>query len=250
MDFSTLHRAAPVLYKPCVTSTNTLVKGLVPSGIPDGFTLVAASQIAGKGRLGRSFQSPEGGLYLSMLLFPRCPLEHTAQLTPCVGVAVCRAIARVCGITPEIKWPNDLLIGGRKLCGILVESSSFRGRRFVVVGVGINVNTDPADFPPELRESATSLAAALGREVDLQAFACAELEELDAMYAQWQADPACCLDDYRRLCVSTDRAVTLIESGLSRPAYAKGIDDDYSLIVEVDGHEEHISTGEVSLRNA
>ncbi|MBP3538317.1 MAG: biotin--[acetyl-CoA-carboxylase] ligase [Oscillospiraceae bacterium] len=250
MDFSTLHRAAPVVYKPCVTSTNTLVKGLVPSGIPDGFTLVAASQIAGKGRLGRSFQSPQGGLYLSMLRFPRCPLEQTAQLTPCVGVAVCRAIERVCGLTPEIKWPNDLLLGGKKLCGILLESSSFRGSRFVVVGVGINVNTAPSDFPEELRESATSLAAALGREVDLQALALAEIEELDAMYAQWQTDPACCLDDYRRLCVSTNRAVTLIENGSSRPAFARSIDENYSLIVEVDGREQHISTGEVSLRNA
>lgn len=250
MDLSTLTRSAPALYKDCVISTNTLVKSLVPRGIPEGFTLVAARQTSGKGRLGRSFASPEGGLYLSMLLFPTCPPEQAAQLTPCVGVAVCRAIERVCGITPEIKWPNDLQINGKKLCGILLESSFFRGRRFVVAGIGINVNTAPADFPEELQCSATSLAAALGHELDLEALARAEIEELDAMYTAWKEDPACCLDDYRRLCVSTNRAVTLSENGVTRAAYAKGIAEDYSLITEIDGREERISSGEVSLRNA
>ena len=251
MDLSSLKREAPVVYKPCVTSTNTILKGLAMNGsIPDGFALAASKQTSGRGRLGRSFQSPDGGLYLSMLLYPRCSLEQTAQLTPCVAVAVSRAIERVCGVTPDIKWPNDLLLGGKKLCGILVESSTVRGRSFVVIGIGINVNTPDDGFPEELRGTAGSLMSALGRQVDTEALARAEIEELDKMYAAWKLEPRCCLDDYRRMCISTGRRVTLIRNGEKREAYASGIDDNYAIIVETGDGVEQISTGEVSLRNA
>ncbi len=250
MDFSDLRRAAPVLYKPCVTSTSTLVKALAAQRAAEGFTLVAARQTSGRGRLGRRFASPDGGLYLSMLLYPRCPLEQFATLTPCAGVAVCRAIERVCGVSPDIKWPNDLQLDGKKLCGILVETSSTQGRPYAVLGIGLNVNTAREDFPEELRDTATSLCAARGEPFALPPLARAMVEELDTMYAQWSADPGCCLAEYRRRCVSLNRPVVLIRDGERRTAFARDVDEAYALVVERDGAIEHIRTGEVSLRNA
>lgn len=250
MPLDSLSRSAPVVFKPCVTSTNTLLKGLASCGVPDGFVLAAAKQTSGRGRLGRGFESPEGGLYLSMLLYPRCPLERVQTLTPCVAVALCRALERACGVTPEIKWPNDLLINGKKLCGILVEASTVRGRLYVVIGMGLNINTAPADFPEELRDTAGSLFGELDRRFELEDVAASIIEELDAMYSAWQTDPVCCLADYRRLCVSINRPVTLIQNGVSRAAFARDIDESYALVADVDGAEEHISMGEISLRNA
>ncbi len=245
-----LDRRAPAVYKECVTSTNTLLKGLAASGVPDGFTLFAAKQTSGRGRLGRGFVSPEGGLYLSMLLYPGCELQRASTLTPCAAVAVCRAVQRVCGVTPGIKWPNDLLLGGKKLCGILTEASTARGRAYVVIGLGVNVNTAPDDFPPELRDTAVSLFEVVGQRFDIQTLAAAIIEELDGIYAAWKQNTACVLDEYRRLCVSTGREVSLIRGDEVRRAYALGIDENYALIADIGGTEEHITMGEISLRNA
>ena len=103
MEIKGLIRSAPVVCKECVTSTNTIIKGLVQSGLPEGFVLAAEKQTSGRGRLGRSFESPVGGLYLSMLLYPKCLPEETATLTPCAAVAVSHAIESICGTVPKIK---------------------------------------------------------------------------------------------------------------------------------------------------
>lgn len=245
-----LERTAPVIFKPCVTSTNTILKGLAAGGLADGFTLAALRQTSGRGRLGRSFTSPEGGLYMSMLLYTGTDLARTATLTPCAAVAVCRAISRVCGITPDIKWPNDLQLGGKKLCGILTESGSLGGRYYAIIGLGINVNTDCALFPEDVRNVAVSLSEALGAPVNIKALLAAAVEELDRMFSMWKADSRCCLADYRRLCISTNRPVTLIRSDERRYADSLGIDENYALVVNVNGSEEHITMGEVTLRNA
>lgn len=246
-----LHRAAPVDWRGSVTGTNAVIKTLAAEReLDEGYTLVAYHQTQGRGRLGRSFSSPEGGVYLSMLLYPGDNLARAATLTPCAAVAVCRAIERVCGVTPGIKWPNDLLLNGRKLCGILTESFPARARQAVIVGIGINVNTPASAFDDEVKSIAVSLAEHTGAPVDRAAVASAVIDELDKMYTSWQSDTRCALDDYRRLCVSTSRPVTLILNGQARPAYALGIDDDYALLAEINGQTEHITMGEVSLREA
>ena len=249
MNFSDLSRRAPVVYTPCVPSTNTLLKSLaVTSDLPDGYVLVTERQTAGRGRLGRSFESPDGGLYLSLLLYPTRTAEEIPTLTPCAAVAVCRAVKRVCGVSPDIKWPNDLQVDGKKLCGILTESSTVRGKRFVVLGVGINVNTDIAGFPPELRETAGSLSAVTGKRVDAERLARAVIEELDRMSEHWTLDSRYCLEEYRQSCCTLGCDITLLRGDERTDAIALAVGDDFSLIVETGGETKHISFGEVSIR--
>ena len=251
MELSDFSRGAPVDYRPCVSSTNTVLKALAAaSELPDGYVLAAEKQTAGRGRLGRTFESPDGGLYLSLLLYPACPAEEIPTLTPCAAVAVCRALERVCGVSADIKWPNDLQLGGKKLCGILTESSTGRGKRFVVLGIGLNVNSSIAAFPPELRDTAVSLADYLGKNVALEPLIRALLEELDRMLESWAADHRCCLAEYREKCCTLGRNVTLLRSDTRTNARALGIDDDYALIAETASGLEHISFGEVSIRRS
>ena len=114
----------------------------------------------------------------------------------------------------------------------------------------MNVNTAPDDFPPELRDTAVSLFEVVGQRFDIQTLAAAIIEELDGIYAAWKQNTACVLDEYRRLCVSTGREVSLIRGDEVRRAYALGIDENYALIADIGGTEEHITMGEISLRNA
>ena len=243
-----LDRNAPAVLKSCVTSTNTVIRELVPSGLPEGFVIAAEKQTAGRGRLGRSFESPEGGLYLSMLLYPECRPEETATLTPCAAVAVSRAVEKVCKVSPGIKWPNDLQINGKKLCGILTESSICRGRRYVIIGIGINVNTDIAELPEELRGLATSVFSETGKHTDIEALTKELIFELDAMYESWKRNKKYCIKEYRKKCVSTDCDIYLIRGDEKTEAHSLDIDDSFALTVEQAGEIKRIDFGEISLR--
>ena len=233
-------RPAPVYLAGRVDSTNLALRRMAEDA-PDGTVLTAASQSAGRGRQGRGFLSPEGGLYLSMLLRPDSAPELLPSLTPAAAVAVCRAVEAVCGARCGIKWPNDVVLGGRKICGILTESVG--AAACVIVGVGINVNT--ASFPEELRDIASSVALQTGREHDIRALAVELVRQLDLAYAAWRGDPRSCLAEYRRRCVNPGRDVLVGD----RPGFAQAIGDDFSLIVAYpDGTGEALRSGEVSVR--
>lgn len=209
----------------------------------DGTAVAALSQSAGRGRSGRSFLSPEGGLYLSMLLRPELTPERLPTLTPVAAVAVCRAVERVCGASGSIKWPNDVVLGGKKICGILTESVLGQGRACVIVGIGVNANT--RDFPEELRPIAGSVRDVTGEDCDLLALAGALIEELDACYASWLSGGAETLSEYRRRCISCGHEVLVGE----RRGFARAIGEDYALLVSYpDGTEEAVRFGEVSVR--
>lgn len=149
-----------------VDSTNRVAMELAQSGAPEGTVVIADRQTAGRGRLQRSWQSPPGcNLYLSIILRPAIPPHDAAQITLLAGVAVAETVASVCPEGVVIKWPNDLLIRGRKVCGILTESRTATGGiDSVIVGIGLNVNIARADFDPAHRETATSLREETGRE--------------------------------------------------------------------------------------
>ena len=170
-------------------STNSLALALAALDAPEGSVVVADYQIAGRGRQGRAWVAPPGtSLLVSILLRPNCPPERVPQLSLVSGVAVREALA-LFGVETHLKWPNDLLLHGKKLGGILLEaSSSPGGDPIVVVGLGLNVHQGREDFLPELRNRATSLAIESARPIDKAALLELVLASLDRWYATYLRD--------------------------------------------------------------
>lgn len=237
-------------------STNNYLKSLAQADAIDGLAVTADSQTAGRGRMDRSFQSPKGsGIYLSVLLRPSLPPDRLPPVTALAGVSVCAAVERVCGVRPGLKWPNDPVLEGKKLCGILTEASleAETGRiQSMVLGIGVNVAQKPEDFSPEVREVAISLLQALGKRVSRPQLTAALLEELDRAYAALLAgDLSEYLAVYRKDCVNLGKSVQLIPfgGGERETAEAVGIDDEFNLVVRgADGAERTVRSGEVSVR--
>lgn len=236
-----------------IDSTNTECKRRAIAGAPEGLVVLAEEQTGGRGRLGRSFQSPRGcGLYLSALLRPRLEPVAVADFTAWVAVAVCDGIEAACGIRPRIKWTNDIVLGGKKLVGILTElglESEMNSLQYLVTGIGINVNHRPDDFSEEIRDMATSLAQVLGHSVRRSVLAAEVIRALDRMYAGFPNNKKEYLDKYRADCLTPGNQVQLITPVSRQEAFAVAIDDDFRLVVEMaDGTRKALSAGEVSVR--
>ncbi len=236
-----------------VDSTNTECKRRAMAGEAEGLVVVADEQTGGRGRLGRSFQSPKGqGLYLSALLRPRLEPGQVADFTAWVAVAVCDGIEAACGVRPRIKWTNDIILGGKKLVGILTElglESESNALEYLIPGIGVNVNQAPEDFSPEIRDMATSLAQELGRPVRRSDLAVQIILALDRMYAGFPENKAEYLEKYRADCLTPGNQVQLITPVSRQEAYAVAVDDDFRLVVELpDGTRKALSAGEVSVR--
>lgn len=241
-----------VLCLDAVDSTNDEVKRRALAGAETGLVVTAERQTAGKGRRGRGFQSlPGKGLYLSVLLRPEVPLDKVSQLTAWTAVAVCRAIEAVCDVKPQIKWPNDVLVEGKKLCGILTEmgvEAENGALSYVVVGMGTNVSQTAEDFGPELGDIATSLRL-LGAEVSRRALAAALIEELDRMNAAFPAGWEDYYEQYQARCVTLGKTVRILRPDGEEQAVAEGLTGNFRLVVRNwTGLLEEISSGEVSVR--
>lgn len=236
-----------------VDSTNNEVKRRAVDQVPEGLVVVSAQQTGGRGRRGRSFQSPKGkGLYLTALLRPRLDPSQVADITAWVAVAVCDGIEAACGVRPQIKWTNDLVLNGKKLCGILTElglESESNDLDYLITGIGINVNHTPEDFDAEVRPIATSLAQELGHPVRRAQLAVEIIRALDRMYAQFPQHKQEYLERYRADCLTVGKQVQLITPAAREEAFAVAIDDDFRLVVEYpDGRRAALSAGEVSVR--
>ena len=168
--------------KEAAASTNSLARRLSREGFPEGTAIIARSQSGGRGRRGASWFSPPGGLWLSVILSPRLEKPELFWLTLAAAEAVRETTAKFCGLSAEIKWPNDVLIGPRKVCGILTEAEGKGKGARAVVGIGLNVNIRREDFPPDLRETATSLLIETGRPQALMPLAAALLQEIERLY--------------------------------------------------------------------
>ena len=244
---------AKLLCLDCIDSTNTECKRQAMSGAPEGLVVTAEEQTGGRGRRGRGFQSPRGkGIYLSALFRPALELSQVSDFTAWVAVAVCDGIEACCHIRPQIKWTNDIVFQGKKLVGILTElgmESESGALDYMVAGIGINVNHGSKDFAPEIRDMAYSLAQILGRPVRRAELAAQVILALDRMYAGYPENKAEYLEKYRAGCVTTGRQVQLITPASRREAFAREIDDQFNLVVELPGGaRETICAGEVSVR--
>lgn len=236
-----------------VDSTNSEAKRQAALGAQEGLVVISDHQSAGRGRVGRRFHSPAGsGLYLSVLLRPGLQSQEVVNFTAWTAVAVCDGIQAACGVRPGIKWTNDLVLGRKKLGGILTElvlDQKTAAPDCLVVGIGINLSQTPEDFPDEIRSMATSLSQQLGRPADRTRLAAEIIRALDRMYAQFPAGKAAYLEQYRADCLTVGKQVKLITPACTRDALATGIDDQFRLLVRYpDGSTEAVSTGEVSVR--
>ncbi|MDF2813864.1 MAG: biotin--[acetyl-CoA-carboxylase] ligase [Paenibacillus sp.] len=171
-----------------VDSTQIVAQRLAEEGAGEGTLVIAEQQNAGRGRMGKPWHSPKGkGIWMSLVLRPTIPIHFTPQLTLLTAVAVCRAIRKVTALPVAIKWPNDLLIEKRKICGILLESTAEDERlRYVIAGIGISVNLEEDDYPEHLKTIATSLRLASGHKVDRIQIIKHVWEEFEALYDLYQ----------------------------------------------------------------
>lgn len=225
-------------------STNLTARELAQAGAPEGTVVVAAAQTAGRGTRSRSFFSPQGGVYMSIVLRPR--EADGCLITSCAAVAVARAIERLCPLTARIKWVNDLYVDGRKLCGILTEAGFAPDNTLDYVVLGIGVNVAAVTFPPEIADIATSLGNE-GIAVDRNALIAAILEEWETAYATI-GNGAFLAESRARSCV-LGRRVTVTRGNEQFEATATDINDRGHLLVRKDdGDTITLLSGEVSIQ--
>ena len=236
-------------YHQSVDSTNNRAKELARDGMPEGTAVVSREQTAGRGRLGRSFHSPEGqGLYFSLILRPDCPPAQLMHLTCAVAVATCDAVSDVTGFRPGVKWINDLIAKNKKLGGILTELSFGGDGRVSSAVIGIGINVKKESFPRELQPIACSLAD-FAPQPELSALAAELMLSLEEMSRCLLSDQAGLMDRYRKDCITTGRQVRIIGADSIRTGLAEAIQDDGSLqVLFDDGQRKTVNSGEVSVR--
>jgi BirA family transcriptional regulator, biotin operon repressor / biotin---[acetyl-CoA-carboxylase] ligase len=233
------------------TSTNDVIEKLAHDGVREGVVVFAESQTKGRGRLGRKWLSPaKGGLWFSLLLRPKLRPQEATQLTVASGTALRRAIESHTGLKAEIKWPNDILVQGRKVAGILTELTAELDRiKHVILGIGVNVNLNPGDFPSELRGLATSLKAELGKPVSRPELALAILRELDLDYARIISGQfATVADEFEQYCTTIAHDVVIRTGERQIRGCAESLGEDGALLLRTDhGRLERVIGGDVTL---
>lgn len=241
--FSNIH------YKSVVGSTNDEAKLMAENGAPEGTLVVTECQEKGKGRLGRTWVSPSGeNIYMSFVLRPQIEPTNASMLTLIAAMAVLDAIHNQ-GIDAKIKWPNDIVNDGKKLCGILTEmSSQMECINYIVVGIGINVHQ--RTFDERIQATAASLDLAAGKTVKRSQVIADVLTAFEHYYQLFlkTKDLSLLKDSYNAQLVNMGKQIRIIDRSGERCGISAGIDDSGCLIAEIDGKTEHIMSGEVSVR--
>ena len=230
-----------------LSSTNDRAKELARAGEEEGSVVAAEEQTHGRGRAGREWLSPRGGLWFSLLLRPNIAPEEAAKITLIFGACVAKTIRRLYRLDASVKWPNDVLIREKKVCGILTEiEAELDTLHFLVVGVGINANFDVACFPEEIREGATSLMLELGKKVERNQLLAALLGEFEHSYEVFlKGGFESLLIDWKDLCSTLGKRVRIVTPKEVVEGLAVKIDDDGTLILKTGpGERRRITYGE------
>lgn len=235
-----------------VSSTNTLLRSMAEQGAPEGTCLIAGEQTAGRGRQGRSFYSPSGGgVYMSVLLRPTMSAAMATDITAAAAVAAAQTVELLTGESAGIKWVNDVVFHGKKVCGILTEGAidpSAQRLRWAVMGIGINVNAPEGGFPPEIREVAGAIFEKSAIPEGRCRIAAGVLDRFWHFYQTLGSEE--CWREYEARSLVLGRRIRVLSPGVDpKEAIAKGIERDYSLRVEYsDGTLGLLHSGEVSIR--
>jgi len=238
-----------ILHYTEVASTNTLAMELAQKGAVDGAVIIAETQAVGKGRLGRTWTSPAGNLYVSLVLRPSVPISKAPLITLMGAVAVASAIRRYCGLPAGIKWPNDILLSGKKVSGLLTEMSAEPDRiRHIVLGIGVNVNMDSNTLPTDVRKLSTTLADATGRLVDRTALLRTLLTELDLWYHRFLKGEGTVLAAWKELNVTLGHRVAVSGGSAKMEGLAHDVDAEGRLILKLDdGTLRQVAAGDVTI---
>lgn len=233
-----------------VDSTNTAAKKMTSENVPHGTAVIADRQTEGRGRMGRSFESPSGtGVYMSILLYPQYGVECAPLITSAAACAVADAVDEVCGSSVNIKWVNDIFLNDRKICGILTEASlglEMKTLDHAVIGIGLNVRSVKDVFGAELGSVATSIEDELDIKADRNILCGMILNKLE--YYLNQVENRAFLDEYRRREMLTGNTITAKVGDATIKGVAMGIDDNANLIIKLpDGKLKKLSSGEASL---
>ncbi|MBQ2665416.1 biotin--[acetyl-CoA-carboxylase] ligase [Methanobrevibacter sp.] len=236
-----------------VKSTNTVAKFLATNGAENGTVIISEKQTDARGRSGKAWESPEGGVWLSVIVTPNVHYSKLPLITLATGVAVAKAIERTGITSAEIKWPNDIMIHDKKVCGILTEAvTQYNSIENVIIGVGIDANIDVNDFPEELKNGTTTIAEELGRKEDENVLIRYFLEEFEKIAIQFNNEEyEAILKEWRKRSYSIGKIVEVREPfNKNYDAYVVGIGKEGALIVEkIDGTLEKVISGECIIKN-
>lgn len=245
------HWGTPVFYTGQTQSTNLWARQLLEDQhLPEGTLIIASQQTGGRGRLGRTWASPRGGLYFTLILRPALNLKNASLLSLVMAVACARSLRQHTGCACRIKWPNDIFIQGRKVGGILLEARGEMDRLdYVIAGIGINVNLSSQDFPEEVRHLAVSLAMVAGHSFDLNQLLVSLLEDLRQdyyLFLQKGFQPF--REVYQEYCIHWQQPIVVNTGKELIQGIHRDLDVNGSLLVETaDGEITSISTGDVQL---
>jgi len=236
-----------IVYRPLMTSTMVVAQEEIAAASPHGSVILCQRQEHGIGRMQRQWISPEGGVYLSVILYP--PEYVCSALTMLASLAVADSIEEVCGCSVDLKWPNDVLIGNKKVSGILACSGMLReGTLWAVVGIGINANIDTAELPEDLRTTVTSLSETCGREISREQLIIKILQELERRYQQFLAGEMMWAEWEKRL-ITIGREVVVHDNSQTYSGFAESIDKDGALVIRREnGKLVTLSAGDVTLK--